>query len=79
MHRMLLAERAVLLQLKTLRIVLLVFHTVVVPALALGAFESYLRSVDCSHFPKNSMQKNHTKIRCVFKVYHKKEKLSTDF
>ena len=59
MNGMLLAERAILVQLQSFRIVLLVLHRVVVPVLAFGAFKSNFRSVYGSH-RFNSMQKNHT-------------------
>ena len=60
MDRMLFAEGAILFELQTLRVVLLVLHTVIVAVLALGALERDFRSVDGSHFFKNSTQKNHT-------------------
>ena len=70
-YRMLFAERTIFIQLKTFRIVLLVFHIVIVPVFAFGAFKRDLGSVYGSHFSKNSVQKNHTSGRCVHKVYHK--------
>ena len=44
MQRVLPAERAVLVHLETLGIVLLVFHCVVVSLLALGACQGYLNA-----------------------------------
>ena len=62
---MLFAERTILFQLQPLGVVLFILHIVVISVLAFGALERDLGSVDGSHFPKNSVQKNHT-FRGVF-------------
>ena len=79
MHCVLFAERAVLIQLQSFRIVLLILHRVIVSVFAFGAFECDFGSVDGSHFSKNSVQKNHTFLRCVLRVYHNIFGMSTDF
>ena len=57
MSGMLLAEGAIFVEREPLRIVLLVLHRVVIPALALGAFKSDFRSVRGSHFLKTPCKK----------------------
>ena len=79
MNGMLFAERTILFQLQPLGVVLFILHIVVISVLAFGALERDLGSVDGSHFPKNSVQKNHTSGRCVSKVYHKVFALSIVF
>ena len=79
MNGMLFAERAILVQLQALGIVLFIFDAVVIPVFALRAFESHFRPIDSSHAINFSMQKNHTCSRCVLRVYHIIFGLSTDF
>ena len=60
------AERAVFAHYESVRIVLLVFHRVVISAFALGAFKSDLRSCGLGCHNQNSIQKNYTPFfRCV--------------
>lgn len=78
MRSMLFAERAILVELQSFRIVFLILHTVIIPVLAFGALESDFCSVYSSHFKKTPCKKI-TPGRCVLKVYHKVFALSIIF
>ena len=60
MFGVLLAERTILVQNKSVGIVLLIFHRVIVSAFALGAFKSDFRSCGLGCHNQNSIQKNYT-------------------
>ena len=79
MDGMLFAERTIFFQLQSFGIVLFILHIVVISVFAFGAFECDFGSVDGSHFSKNSVQKNHTFLRCVLRVNHKLFGLSIIF
>ena len=79
MFRMLFAERTVFGKNQSIRIVLLVFDTVVVSALAFGAFERNFVSSGFNCHNKNSIQKITPLVGCVKTVYHTFEGLSIFF
>ncbi len=79
MHCVLFAERAVLVQLQSFRIVLLILHSVIVSVFAFGAFECDFCSVYGSHFLKTPCKKITPSAGVCFKVYHNIFTLSTVF
>lgn len=79
MHRVLLAERAVLIQLQSFRIVLLILHRIIISVFAFGAFECNFCSVYGSHFLKTPCKKITPSAGVCFKVYHNIFTLSTIF